>query len=74
MRNASGLRVKGGVFSGISVTTESLESLMTGGVAMATPENPDMGGRVTAGHRFRLHAELKDEWLGWRPVIPVAER
>ena len=73
--NASGVHVSGGVLSGLSVSTESLDSLLTGGISLATPDNKKMGGRVRAGHRFRLYGEAKDSWSKWSPVLtPVSKK
>jgi paraquat-inducible protein B len=49
--NASGVRVKAGL-TGVKVDTESVESLMAGGVAFSTPEGG--GTAVTSGQVFSL--------------------
>ncbi len=69
--NVSGIRVQGGVFKGIEVSTESLLSLVAGGIAMATPDNPKMGRPVAPGRHFKLHDKARKEWLGWQPAIPL---
>lgn len=51
------------------MTTESLRSILAGGVALATPDNDAMGAAVKNGHHFVLHREAEDEWLTWRPEI-----
>lgn len=72
--NASGVHVSGGIFSGISVSTESLSSLMTGGIALATPERQEQrGGPVSSGHHFKLYQEAKDNWSTWSPSLPVVK-
>ena len=71
--NASGVTVKGGVFSGITVSTESLEAIMAGGIALATPGGADMGGRVETGYRFTLSDKPEAGWLDWSPDIFVIE-
>jgi len=71
--NASGVRVTGGVFSGVTVATESLEALVAGGIALATPNVEDMGPRVETGFRFKLHQQPEDGWLDWSPEIFVVE-
>ena len=76
--NVSGVEVNGGVFSGLSVRSESLEALVKGGVALATPTGKDMGGPVTDGHHFPLAEKGKKEWRAWAPDLrsitnPVAE-
>ncbi len=71
--NASGVTVKGGVFSGITVSTESLEAILAGGIALATPGGADMGKRVETGYRFTLYDEPEEGWLDWSPDIFVVE-
>jgi paraquat-inducible protein B len=70
--NASGIHISGGVLSGISVSTESLGSLMTGGIALATPDDDKMGGTVSAGHHFTLYEEAEDAWAKWSPDLGTA--
>ena len=53
--------------TGLSLDVESLQSLLDGGVAMATPNPP--GQRVATGHRFTLSEDAEDNWLLWRPEI-----
>lgn len=69
--NASGIGVDAGLFSGVKVRTESLEALLEGGIAFASPNNPQMGGPAQPGQTFALHDEVKDEWLGWAPKIAL---
>ncbi len=64
--STGGLEAKLGL-SGLVLKMASLESLLTGGVALATP--PNAGDIVRTGHRFTLAAEPEDEWLEWRPLI-----
>jgi len=71
--NASGVQVTGGVFSGITVSTESLEALVAGGIALATPDKGAMGPRVQTGFRFKLHDKPEPGWLDWSPEIFVVE-
>ena len=66
--NSSGARMNLGV-TGLQVEVETLESLIVGGVALATPEPP--GKPVNTGHRFRLHREAGADWMAWRPSLPV---
>jgi hypothetical protein len=68
--DAGGLKTDVGL-SGMSVEVDSLEALLTGGVALATPPPDDAGGAVHTGHRFALHDKPEDEWLEWQPGVPV---
>ncbi len=65
----SGFRVDVGLRSGIQMEIESLRSLLVGGVAFATPTIP--GQLVDDDHRFELAVEPEEDWLEWRPALPV---
>lgn len=66
--NASGFDVKLGL-SGAKIETESLQSILAGGVSFATP--PDPGPEALEGTEFDLSPNVADEWLTWRPPLPV---
>jgi paraquat-inducible protein B len=72
--NAGGVKVIAGLFSGVSVETESLESIMAGGVSMATPEERDMGTPAEDGDHFILADTPKEVWLEWAPKIPLHQK
>jgi hypothetical protein len=55
--------------SGLNVSVPSLEALLSGGVALATPRNA--GPRVRNGHRFELAPEADDAWLAWEPLVAI---
>ncbi|MEW6461190.1 MAG: MlaD family protein [Pseudomonadota bacterium] len=67
--NASGIGVDAGLFKGVKVRTESLEALIEGGIAFATPNNPEMGGPAQPGQTFALFDEPQDAWMQWAPKI-----
>ncbi|MWV12788.1 MCE family protein [Pseudomonas sp. R-28-1W-6] len=67
--NASGIGVEAGLFKGVKVRTESLEALIEGGIAFATPDNPQMGGPARPGQTYALNDEVSEEWLKWAPKI-----
>ncbi|MCA9280141.1 MAG: MCE family protein [Phycisphaeraceae bacterium] len=69
--NASGIDLDIGLFNGVRLRSDSLESLLTGGIAFATPTKPGQ----TVGHNyvFQLESEPKPEWLRWKPSIDVGE-
>ncbi|WP_372865163.1 MlaD family protein [Spongiibacter sp.] len=73
--NSSGIAVNFGLFSGTTIRSKSVESLLEGGIAFATP--PGKGAKAAlaapaeAGQHFPLHAEVDAVWLRWDPVIPL---
>lgn len=68
--NASGVNASLGLL-GVKIHTESLESLLAGGIAFATPNNPDMGDSVPPGAIFDLAAEADSSWTEWSPTIAL---
>ncbi|HWE02497.1 MAG TPA: MlaD family protein [Tepidisphaeraceae bacterium] len=62
--------IQGGLFGGLKLKIGSLRSLLTGGIAFATPEK-NIGKRVCDGAQFNLNAQSKDAWLKWKPKIPI---
>ncbi len=54
---------------GMHMEIDSLQSLITGGIGFATP---DQGGALAAsGTHFPLHDRAEEEWLEWRPALAV---
>ncbi|MBV8782117.1 MAG: MCE family protein [Phycisphaerae bacterium] len=68
--SVGGADVKGGVFTGVDVRINSLQSFLAGGIMFATP---DEGMPATDGTSFTLHKDAKDEWLKWNPALPLGE-
>lgn len=68
--NASGVGVDFGLFGGLTFRADSLESILTGGIAFATPDKK-MGAVVANGHSFDLATDADPDWLGWEPAIPL---
>ncbi len=64
--NASGVSATLGL-KGLEIHTGSMASILAGGIAFATPSAP--GPPVKPGSVFRMHDEVKDEWLDWSPMI-----
>ena len=69
--NSSGIIVKAGIFSGVKIDTESIESIVAGGVSLATPEGENMGRKAVSGQYFTLHDEGKENWRSWQPAIAL---
>ncbi len=72
--NAGGFSFKLGLL-GAELKNTSLESLISGGVAFATPEPSAKNGQLApiaeAGTVFQLQTEHDKEWLTWHPKIPI---
>jgi len=66
----SAVDFKGGLFTGIQMKVESLRSLLSGGIAFATPEK-NMGEQAQNGSEFVLNEEPKKDWLNWAPAIAI---
>ncbi len=72
--NVSGIKVAGSIFSGVEINAESIESIVAGGIAMATPENyqKDQNGNPAGdGDMFTLHEKGEKKWLSWNPEIQL---
>lgn len=70
--HASGINVTGSLFSGLSIDAESIEALVAGGVAMATPEGDAMGKPAQDGDHFLMAEKADDDWLTWSPEINLS--
>ena len=70
--NASGIRVQAGFMDGLTVSLDSLQTLISGGVALATPNSP--GKPAIPGTSFQLNAKALDDWIKWAPSIPLASK
>jgi len=68
--NAGGFTFKLSLISA-EVKDSSLESLLSGGVAFATPEEPPLAPAAAGGAQFDLAPEAQKEWLKWEPKIPI---
>ncbi len=68
--DVSGVDMKVGLFRGLEINVESMRSLVAGGIAFATPNDPkDEPAKV--GTVFRLYDKPKKEWLEWAPKITI---
>lgn len=70
---ARGIKASWGLFSGFDLDTETLEAILSGGIAMATPEGDEMGSPAINGNHFTLHEKSEKTWLDWNPVIMLNE-
>jgi len=70
--NASGINIEAGIFSGINIDSESIETLISGGIAFATPESRNNDGEQK-NQRFTLHQNVDSDWLEWQPKIMIGQ-
>lgn len=66
----TGLDLEVGI-GGMQLEVDSLRSLLIGGVAFATPEEPAAPART--GQRFELADKAKEEWLEWHPALLIQQ-
>ena len=67
--NAGGIDFHLGLFSGAKITAESAQTLISGGIAFATP--PDFQIAATNRTVFILNEKSDAEWEKWSPAIPL---
>ncbi|MCY1409669.1 hypothetical protein D9M71_250250 [compost metagenome] len=72
--NTSGFNVDFGLIKGATVRTESLETLIDGGIAFATPDGERMGNPARPYQTFALFDEVDEEWLKWAPKIQLGSK
>ena len=70
--NTSGVNIEAGIFSGINIDSESIETLISGGVAFATPETSDTDSEQEK-QSFTLHQDVDSDWLEWQPKITIGQ-
>ncbi|MFO0828531.1 MAG: MlaD family protein [Phycisphaerales bacterium] len=68
--NTSGFGMDLGV-TGLKLRTESIESILGGGIAFATPSATDPPAKD--GATFELATEPEKDWLRWTPAIELAK-
>jgi paraquat-inducible protein B len=69
--NTGGFSFKVSLFGGAQLKDTSLESLVSGGVAFATPDTQPLAPVAPAGTQFGLASEADPEWGKWKPNIPI---
>ena len=67
--NAGGIQFHIGLFSGANISAESAQTLISGGISFATPQ--ELQAMATNGTEFRLNDKAEDAWAGWSPAIPL---
>jgi paraquat-inducible protein B len=69
--NTGGFSFKVSLFGGAQLKDTSLESLISGGVAFATPDASPLAPAAADGAQFGLASEADKEWLKWSPKILI---
>jgi len=69
--NCSGISTNISLLGGMQVKSESVTSVLEGGIAFATPDNAQMGARANTGATFDLADQSEDAWLKWQPTISL---
>jgi paraquat-inducible protein B len=67
--NAGGIDFHLGLFSGAKISAESAQTLISGGIAFATPA--DFQDAATNGAVFLLNEKIEPDWEKWSPDIPL---
>jgi paraquat-inducible protein B len=71
--NISGIRIDAGVFSGVNISSESIETLLAGGIAFATPDDKNNFKSAEQGQLFKLSPDVDEEWHTWQPKINLSQ-
>lgn len=67
--NAGGINIHAGFLSGLEISAESAETVVSGGIGFATP--PDYGPQATNGTIFILYNKEGTTWGDWWPLVPL---
>lgn len=63
----SGVNIEFGLFSGAKLQTGSLETILAGGIGLATEVKTTVQNRLADGAVFPLYSEADDKWQEWTP-------
>jgi paraquat-inducible protein B len=69
--NAGGINAHVGLFTGLQISAESAATLVSGGIAFATPEN--FGSAATNGSVFFMNEKPDPKWAAWSPYISLGQ-
>lgn len=67
--NQSGIDVSIGI-TGATVRSGSVESIIRGGIAFATPEGAPLAEKAKSDQHFLLYKKPEPQWIKWRTAIP----
>lgn len=68
--HASGVQMDLSLFDGVEIRAESVENIVAGGIAFATPDDL-AAGNAKNGQIFELYTTGKEDWLEWSPDISL---
>lgn len=71
--NTSGFNIEASVFAGVKIDSESIETLIAGGIAFASPEIETEAVDQAQLNRFTLYQDVNEDWLKWQPKILIGE-
>ncbi len=71
--HASGFAMDINLFGTSKIRSESMEAILAGGIAFATPDNEQMGKQLSSGSFFVLHDEPLSAWQQWNPIIQLEQ-
>ena len=63
----SGFNMDVGLFSGAQIATSSLESLIAGGIALATEQSTQSQNQLQSGDSLPLYDKAEPQWSSWQP-------
>lgn len=66
--DVSGIKVDVGIFSGAQIEAGSLETLLAGGINVATKDTTHERNRLSQGAVIKLQHKAEREWQEWAPV------
>jgi paraquat-inducible protein B len=71
--NTSGINIEASVFSGVNIDSESVETLIAGGIAFATPPLDELeeSENQSKTASFILHQDVDSDWLEWQAKIAI---
>ncbi len=70
--NTSGINIEAGIFSGVNIDSESIETLIAGGIAFATPTLDEIGSQNKKAE-FTLYQNADTDWLEWQTKISIGQ-
>lgn len=66
--DSSGVKVDVGLFSGAKIEAPSLETILAGGISVATQETTNNSNRLSDGAILPLEHNADESWQTWAPV------